>query len=246
MAVSAEVMAMEREEDAQVKRFDVHQMVQHAGLMVSFILLVVTGLPQKFSEVGFSQWWISVLGGIETTMDVHHFSAWVMVVVCVYHALYLVITIAILKRPFPIKMVPGTQDVVNIFNEIRYFVGMTNQRPQFDRFNWREKFDYWAIFWGVPIMAGSGFVLMFPVFVTKYVPGWVVPTALVAHSDEAMLAITWIMIVHVFFNHFVPGLFPLNKSIFTGKVPLHRFITDHPVEYEEMIKTGKIDIEKEK
>jgi hypothetical protein len=73
--------------------------------------------------------------------------------------------------------------------------------------------------------------MMFPVLATRLLPGWIVPAAMVAHSDEAMLALTWIFIVHIFFNHFRPGIFPVNTSIFTGKVPLKRYKKEHPLEY---------------
>jgi cytochrome b subunit of formate dehydrogenase len=132
-------------------------------------------------------------------------------------------------------MVPSVQDFVIFFHEFGYFIGLTKEKPQYDRFSWREKFDYWAIFWGMPVMAGSGFILMYPVVVTKFLPGWVVPAALVAHSDEAMLALTWIFLVHIFFSHFTPGVFPINTSIFTGKVTGERYRHEHPLEYERLM-----------
>lgn len=234
MATETRAIALEKGLEDSIVRFDIHQIIQHAALMGSFILLVVTGVPLKFSGSAVSQWWIGLWGGIEPTRSVHHFAAWVMVFTCLYHIVYIAYTTLVLKRPFPIKMLPSGQDFVKLFQEILYFAGLRKERPQFDRFNWREKFDYWAIFWGMPVMAGSGFILMYPVFVTSFLPGWVVPAALVAHSDEAMLALIWIFLVHIFFNHFSPGIFPLNTSIFTGKVPRERYRREHSLEYQEM------------
>ena len=54
----------------------------------------------------------------------------------------------------------------------------------------------------------------------------------------AMLALTWIVIVHVFFNHFSPGTFPFNPSIFTGKLSRKHYQSDHPAEYELLINDG--------
>ncbi len=118
---------------------------------------------------------------------------------------------------------------------------MRKEKPEYDRFNWREKFDYWAIFWGMPVMAGSGFVLMYPVLVTRFLPGWVVPASLIAHSDEAMLALTWIFMVHIFFNHFAPGVFPINTSIFTGKATKERYQREHPLEYARLTQTAETE-----
>ncbi len=243
MATIADTAPLEKErvQVEQITRFDIHQIIQHAALMVSFVLLVITGLPLKFHDSPVSQWWTAVWGGVDTTRAIHHFAAYVMVVVCIYHAIYLAYTIGVLKRPFPVKMIPSLQDFIDLFQEMLYFVGLRKEKPAFDRFNWREKMDYWAIFWGMPIMAGSGFVLMYPVLVTRYLPGWVVPASLVAHSDEAVLALTWIFMVHIFFNHFTPGLFPMNTSIFTGKVPKERYQREHPLEYDRLEPPAEVE-----
>ncbi len=239
MTSVTEAISMDRVAEEKITRFDIHQIIQHALLMVSFILLVMTGVPQKFHDWSISQWWIGVWGGIEAVRSVHHFAAWVIISVCVYHLLYLGYTTLILKRPFPIKMIPSSGDFTKFFQEMGYFLGLRKEKPKWDRFNWREKFDYWAIFWGMPVMAGSGLILMYPVLATKFLPGWVVPTALVAHSDEAMLALIWIFLVHTFFNHFTPGVFPINTSMFTGKVPKERYHREHTLEYERLFETTK-------
>ena len=241
MAVVAETLSVGEVSEEQIKRFDVHQIIQHVGLMVSFTLLVLTGLPLKFNNWAISQWWAGVWGGIDAVRSVHHFAAWVIVIISLYHLIYIGYSTLVLKRPFPVKMIPSGQDAKDFIWEMTYYLGLGKDKPQFDRFNWKEKFDYWALFWGMPVMAGSGFVLMFPVLVTKLFPGWIVPTALVAHSDEAMLALTWIFLVHVFFNHFTPKVFPINTSIFTGRVPKKRYQEEHPLEYERILEVEEIE-----
>jgi len=243
MAAVTETIVLEKGLEEKITRFDIHQIIQHAVLMVSFILLVVTGMPLKFHDWAISQWWIGVWGGIEATRSVHHFAAWAMVIVCLYHLVYIAYSTLILKRLFPVRMFPNGQDFIKFFQELGYFLGLGKERPKFDRFNWKMKFDYWAIFWGIPVMAGSGFILMYPVLVTKFLPGWVVPAALVAHSEEAMLALIWIFMVHIFFSHFTPGVFPINTSIFTGKVPKERYHREHPLEYERLVETDETEEE---
>lgn len=218
----------------RLDRFDIHQRLQHVGLAVSFIVLVLTGLPLKFPSAGVSEWWVAFWGGVEVTRLAHRVGAYVMVLVAVYHVVWLLWNMIVLKRPFPIRMIPSLKDITDFYHDFAYSFGLRKERAQYDRYNWREKFDYWAIFWGVPVMAGSGFILMYPVFVTQYLPGWVVPAALVAHSDEAMLALTWIFVVHMFFAHLAPGAFPMNTSIFTGKVTREKYKHEHPLEYERI------------
>jgi len=233
MSTAERAIPSEIAHEESIPRFDVHQRIQHLFLMLSFVALVITGMPLKFAESAASKWWIGVLGGVEPTRLIHHGAAWVMIATCVYHVGYLIYNIAVQKRRLT-GMFPSKRDVLLFFDEIAYFTGLRKEKPKFGRYNWREKFDYLAMFWGIPVMALSGLVMMFPVFATRFLPGWVVPVALIAHSDEAMLALTWIVIVHVFFNHFSPGTFPMNTSIFTGRLSRERYMTEHPAEYEKL------------
>lgn len=221
------------EKEEAIVRFDIHQRLQHLLMMGSFLVLAFTGLPQKFSDWPISQWWVSTLGGIDNVRQAHRIAAFVMVFDCLYHVGYILYNTLVFKKPLPVWMFPNLKDARDFFQDVRYFLGLSNREPKFGRFSYREKFDYWAIFWGVPIMAISGFVLMFPVLVTKVLPGTAVPIALVAHSDEALLAIGWIFIVHFYFSHLAPRVFPVNTSIFTGKLAKSRYQAEHPLEYEE-------------
>jgi len=231
MTTETRAIPLEGTQTETITRFDIHQRIQHIFLALSFIDLVLTGLPLKFSNAGISQWWVALWGGIEATRLAHRVGAWVIVMVSLYHIAYLIYTVAVQRKPFPVKMLPSLKDIQDFFHDFAYAFGIRKEKPLYDRYDWRQKFDYWAIFWGMPVMAGSGFVLMFPVFMTKFLPGWIVPAALVAHSDEAMLALTWIFVVHIFFSHFAPGSFPANTSIFTGKVSRQKYRKEHPIEY---------------
>jgi formate dehydrogenase subunit gamma len=235
VTTQASTIAIEDKQAETINRFDIHQRLQHIGLALSFLLLVLTGLPLKFPNAGISQWWVAFWGGVDVTRTAHRVGAWVMVMVSVYHVLYLVVNVLVLHKPFPVKMIPSVKDMKDFVQDLAYSFGLRREKARYDRYDWRQKFDYWAIFWGVPVMAGSGFILMFPVVVSKYLPGWIVPAALVAHSDEAMLALTWIFVVHMFFSHFAPGSFPANTSIFTGRVSREKYEKEHPVEYARMM-----------
>ena len=93
------------------------------------------------------------------------------------------------------------------------------------------------------IMIGGGLVLMFPVGAAKILPGWAIPFALVAHSDEAVLAVGWILMVHMYFAHLHPLVFPMNKAIFTGKVPMHLYREEHALEYAQIMAAANLPLE---
>ncbi len=223
-----------------IRRFDVHQRIQHIMMFSSFIVLAMTGLPLKFSGWAISQWWMGVWGGIANLRTVHHGAAYVMMASFVYHLVYLGIGLFILRRPFPTEMLPGPQDLKDLVQDFKYNLGFSNQKVQFGRFSYREKFDYWAVGWGLVMMVGGGLILMHPVGAAKILPGWIIPLALVAHSDEAVLAVGWILIVHMYFAHLHPMIFPINKAIFTGKVPMHLYHEEHPLEYAKIMAAANL------
>jgi formate dehydrogenase subunit gamma len=227
----------------QIRRFDIHQRIQHIMMFSSFITLAMTGLPMKFSDWGISTWWIGVWGGIDNMRAVHHAAAWLMIASCVYHAIYLLVSVTVLKRPFPTAMLPKLQDLKDFVQDMKYFTGLSDKKPEFGRFSYREKFDYWAVFWGITIMVGGGLVLMFPVAFAKILPGWAIPFAFIAHSDEAVLAVGWILIVHMYFAHLHPLVFPMNKAIFTGKVPMHQYREEHGLEYAQIMAAANLPLE---
>jgi len=223
---------------AQVVRFDAHQRVQHLLMMSSFIVLALTGLPQKFSDLGVSRWWVDSLGGLEMVRDIHHVAGFIMLADCVYHLGYLFYRIGVQRRLGCLRMVPTFQDLRDGLQTVLYFLGLAPEKPKFDRFSYLEKFDYWAVFWGIAIIGGSGLALMFPVAVTHLLPGQAVRVALTLHGDEAILAVGWILVMHMFNVHLAPWVFPFNPAIFTGRLSAGRYAEDHPLEWARLEAAG--------
>ncbi|MBI2953925.1 MAG: hypothetical protein HYY30_06395 [Chloroflexi bacterium] len=222
-------------EGDNVVRFDIHQRIQHVLMFTSFLTLAFTGLPQKTHAFGPSQWIIATLGGLEMTQTIHRTAAFVMLFDCLYHAIYIVLGVLFFKKLAPLQIIPNLKDFKDAIQQFGYFLGLNDKPPKFDRFSYLEKFDYWAVFWGIAVIGGSGLILMFPVWATKFLPGQIIPVALVAHSDEAVLAIGWIFVVHFFYAHFVPRIFPFNTSIFTGRVARHRYEEEHTLDWARMM-----------
>ncbi len=220
---------------ASIRRFDPHQRVQHFLMFSSFIVLAATGLPQKFSGVEASQWWIGFLGGLDRVRMIHHIAGFTMLADCAYHVLYLFFRVGIQGKLEPLRMIPTVKDVQDATQSFAYFLGLSKEKPRFDRFSYLEKFDYWAVFWGICVIGTSGVLLMFAVTVTKVLPGDVIPLALTVHGDEAILAVGWIAVVHMFNAHLAPWVFPFNPAIFTGKLSREHYAEDHPLEYERMV-----------
>ncbi len=130
-------------------------------------------------------------------------------------------------------MIPRPQDFIDLWVHFLYFLGK-RPPPKFDRFTYWEKFDYWAVFWGVLIIGLSGLVLWFPELGTKFLPGIVLNIAQIMHSDEAVLAVGFIFVVHMFNTHLRPEKFPVDMSVFTGKVTQEELERERALEWERM------------
>jgi cytochrome b subunit of formate dehydrogenase len=227
-------------EEAYVVRFDVHQRIQHLLMIGSFLALVVTGFPQKFPSIEICQWLMDVMGGIQTVRLVHRIAGGILIFDGIYHMAYVSFTVLVLQRTGPLRMIPNIKDVKDAVRTVQYFLGMSLRPPKYGRFSYLEKFDYWAVFWGMFVMGGSGLILLFPVLATRFLPGQIIIASFRAHSDEALLAVTWITVVHIFYAHLAPRVFPFNTSIFSGRVPASRYRHEHPLEYAQLVESGKV------
>ena len=231
-----------RSAEDSVVRFDEHQRLQHAFMMSSFIILALTGLPQKFSDLSLSRWWVDSLGGLETVRAIHRTAGVIMLSDCVYHLGYLAYRVGLQRRLGPLRMVPSLKDARDVGQTLLYFLGLQPEKPKFDRFSYLEKFDYWAVFWGIVMIGGSGLILIFPVLAVRFLPGQVLPVAITIHSDEAILAVGWILVVHMFNVHLAPWVFPFNPAIFTGKMTARQCAEEHPLEWERVMSVERAPI----
>jgi cytochrome b subunit of formate dehydrogenase len=139
----------------------------------------------------------------------------------------------------PNSLVFNRRDAREFVQSVRWFLGR-GPRPRYGRYTYWEKFDYFAVFWGMFIIGSTGMLLWFPEFFTLVIPGWWVNVATILHSDEALLAVAFIFTVHFFNTHFRPDKFPMDPVIFTGGVPLEELKRDKPDEYESLAKSGQL------
>ncbi|WP_085938782.1 formate dehydrogenase subunit gamma [Desulfosporosinus youngiae] len=213
------------------QRFDLHQRIQHIMMFTSFIVLTITGLPIKFEQSGISQRVVSLFGGFDTMFAVHLAAAAVMLLASAYHLIYLVID-PLVNKKLSLAILPNGKDFVDVVQDIQYLLGLRKDPPKFDRYSYKEKFDYWAVFWGMAIMGGSGLMMWFPQFFTQYMPRWIIDSSRYAHTDEAILAISAIFIWHFFNSHFSPRFFPMNHVWYKGTITREEMKEDHPLELE--------------
>lgn len=226
-----------------VRRFGRFERFLHGFLMFSFLGLALTGLPLFFSASPWASKVAAIFGGFYAAGRLHRFFAVVMISVFVLHVTKLLRRLIVDKDYTvvwgPTSMVPQPRDISDLFAHFKWFIGQ-GERPQFDRYTYWEKFDYWAVFWGMAIIGGSGMLLWMPEFFSRIVPGWVFNIALLVHGEEALLAVGFIFTIHFFNGHLRPEKFPMDMVIFTGRVSETELMHERPAEYERLVRTGRL------
>lgn len=231
-AIEAKPMA--RAKEGYVQRFSLSQRMEHLAIMVTFTGLAITGLPQKYASAALSQWLIINMGGIELTRFIHRILGFLFTAGALYHIGVIFFSIA--RRCFKPTIFFSFQDFRDAIAVLRYDLGISDVHPKFDRFDFRQKFEYWGIVFGGIIMLISGYFLMFPVFFTRILPGQAIPVAKVFHSYEGLMAFLVIVIWHLYGAHLEPEKFPGDTTIFMGKISKERMIKEHTLEYERLLK----------
>jgi predicted CXXCH cytochrome family protein len=221
-----------------IRRFTNAQRISHLILIFCFIGLALTGMVLKFADMSWARLVSDLLGGVESAGRIHRISAVVLICLFLSH-IYSLIKMK-LRRRTPIlqflfgkdSMLPNLQDLKDFRDTMKWFFGR-GPRPDYGYWTYWEKFDYLAVFWGVPVIGISGLMLWFPEISARFFPGWLINVATIVHSDEALLATGFIFTVHFFNTHLRPEGFPMDRVIFTGVVPLNEYRLDRLRDYEE-------------
>jgi thiosulfate reductase cytochrome b subunit len=226
------------------RRFPVGWRIAHLAFALVTMTLVLTGTAALFSHASWAPAVAKALGGAQGLALIHRIAAAIFVAIFFIHFVY-VMQKLLRDRSFrwfgPDSLVPTWKDLADIIGMFRWFFGM-GPKPRFDRWTYFEKFDYWAVFWGVTIIGGSGLMLAIPHVTAQYLPGWVFNVATVVHGEEAFLAAVFLFTVHFFNNHFRPEkLPPPDIVMFTGTQSLDEFRREHPAQYQRLVDAGELD-----
>jgi predicted CXXCH cytochrome family protein len=229
-----------------IRRFTTFHRNLHLMVIGSFLGLALTGMTLKFSYAPWATVLARALGGFEAAGLIHRFCA---VVTFTYFGLHLWDVLRQKKQSGkswwkfvfgPESMMLNRRDWREFVGSLKWFVNR-GPRPPYGRWTYWEKFDYFAVFWGVAVIGMTGLILWFPTAFTHIMPGWMVNVATTIHSDEALLAVCFIFSIHFFNTHFRPEKFPIDTVIFTGGVPLEDLKEDRPREYQQLVESGEIE-----
>jgi formate dehydrogenase gamma subunit len=197
-------------------------------LLLSGLVLILTGLPQKYREFSISQDLLSTPEQILLIRQIHHIAAIVLGLEIIYHLGRILFLMS--RRRLPGDLLPTTQDVRDAWHMIQYLLFIRRDKPKFGRYNFEQKVTYWFVFFGIGIMAVSGLIIWFPAQVAQVLPGGVVPAAKLAHSTESVVMLIFIVVWHIYHAH----LERLNLSMFTGRLSEEEMRVFHEKEFERL------------
>jgi cytochrome b subunit of formate dehydrogenase len=209
-----------------VTRMTKAQRYQHITLLVSFFTLVITGFALKYPD----SWFAIVFGLPETVRGwVHRGAGVALITVSLYHALYLASNKD--GRKMFKDMLPVPKDAFDVIGVMRYYLGLTSDRPQLPRFTYAEKMEYLALVWGMFVMAATGLALWFKVQTGHVAPRWVLDVATAVHFYEAILATLAILVWHMYWIIFDPDVYPMNWAWYDGKMDVELYHHEHAADH---------------
>lgn len=219
-----------------VTRMNRNQRWQHLVLLASFLTLVITGFALKYPD----SWLAAIpLMGEKLRGIVHRFAAVLMMGAGVYHLVYLILTRD--GRRLVVDLLPEPKDATDMVAILRYYLGMGGEKPEFKRFNYAEKAEYWALVWGVIVMASTGIMLWAKVTVGQVMPRWSFDVATAIHFYEAVLASLAIVVWHLYQVFLDPDNYPMNWAWWDGKVSLHHYRQEHGLDSATLLDAAQGD-----
>lgn len=224
-----------------VERFDLKARFEHLAQMIVFTTLVVTGLPQRWPEEHWAQGMTWFFGGIESMRWIHRGTGIVFTMLVFFH--FSVALADLMRRTVDFAIVPTRKDFTDAIAALKNQLGLSDEHPKYDRFEYKQKFEYWGVAFGGMIMISTGFILLFPTWATWFLPGQFVPMAKVAHGSEALMAFLVILFWHIYNAHLSPEVFPFDKGMFHGKISRERMEHEHPLELARLDAKARADAE---
>ena len=223
----------ERNGKLYYERLTLLQRVQHIVLFVSFFILIATGFPLLFPNSEIVRHFFFFEGAFELRGALHRLAAVALILDTAFHIFY----VLFFRRGNQDlrQMVLNLDDFFDPFRVVLYNLGKRKEMPKYERFNFIEKFEYYAVVWGTGVMIVTGLALWFPVEATILMPRWVLDIIRVIHGFEAILAFLAIIIWHMYNVHLNPEVFPMSRIWIDGLQSMEEFKHHHGKEYDKMM-----------
>jgi cytochrome b subunit of formate dehydrogenase len=231
----SKAMARRAMQNPMMERMSVNQRWQHLILLSSFMILVITGFALKFPN----SWIAELLGngnGEKLRSIMHRVAGVILIGAGIYHIFYL--AMAREGRRLMRDLAPRPKDAFDAIGTMRYYLGLSKERPKFGRFSYAEKAEYWALVWGTALMAVTGTMMWAKVSTGNLLARWCVDVATAIHFYEAILATLAIVVWHFYQVFFDPDVYPMNWAWWDGRMPVEHYRHEHELDTEPLVEAN--------
>ena len=129
-------------EENYYTRMNILERFQHHLVWTTFVTLAITGFMVEFPEE-----WIAFFGKYRESVFhwrglLHRIAAVIMIANLLFQSWYIMLTKS--GRGYIFDMLPRFQDAKDFLQNMLYYLRFTDEKPLFDRFNYKEKLEYWT------------------------------------------------------------------------------------------------------
>jgi cytochrome b subunit of formate dehydrogenase len=220
------------------ERLTLNERIQHVVLLVTFIILALTGFALKFPDTWWARPLVWIEGGYAVRAGLHRIAGVLLTLAAMYHLAYLCGTRR--GRTQLRLMRPCRRDMIQAWDMVAFYLGRRSCRPPFHRFSYVEKLEYWAVVWGTAVMAGTGLIMWFQTAVLQRWPLVMIDLASTVHYYEAWLATLAILVWHFYAVIFRPDVYPMSLVWLTGTMTGEQMAKDHAAELDEVLATEAV------
>ena len=242
------------------QKFTVHQRVQSIIQIVSVIVLALTGLPLRYAEYDWAKVLYAFFGGPDVTPNIHRAAGTILVSVFIYHTIYWMVKFYknhicfliemkkltvknIIKEFLSQAMIMDKDDFKSVADHFKYILYISNKPAQYGRIMWKDKFEYYAQYWGITVIGLAGLALWWRDEVSHILPGIVFNAAYIMHSYEALLAVLFLFFIHWYHEYYSPEKFPIPTGFFSGYVSESQMIHEHYARYVKLMTEAGLESE---
>jgi formate dehydrogenase subunit gamma len=219
------------DKDIMIRRFDTGRRIEHLAAMLLVLLLILTGLLQIEGVLDRLTSVVLRFGGVDRIRLLHRLLGILITLLVLWHG---IVVASDALRGGVLSMIPGMRDLRDAVSMIKYWLWLSDERSRFDRYDYRQKFEYWALLINGAVMIASGFILLFPIPLAAILPPDAIPAAKTVHAGPGLAALCIVIAWHLVNAHLRPEIFPMDRTIFTGTISRVRMEKEHPVELERI------------
>ncbi len=170
------------------------QQFERLVVVVAFVGLILTGIPQRYSTEGWAHTLFVLGGGIESLRILHRFFALLLFAEILYHVLS--VSYRWVVRRVRFSLFPTWADVRALIRRVRLNFGGHDPEPK-PNYGFMFRFEWLVLALAAVVLGITGLILWNPIAATTILPASAVPAAQSLHSDHALLTVVVLVLLRL-------------------------------------------------